>query len=94
MFYNHFNLRVDNKRELLNSIKTGAVVYKSIKPSVVTAMDLGNVVVLTGISDFDIEAKRADQEIRIQVKLRFTDIYQNQNGTWRMVAWHSTRFPN
>jgi hypothetical protein len=94
MFYNHFNLRVDTKQGFLDSIKMDTVIYKSIAPSEVNAIDLGDVVVLTGVADFDIEAKRADQVIQVQVKLRFTDIYQNQGGTWRMVAWHSTRFPD
>ena len=26
--------------------------------------------------------------------VRFTDVYQNQNGTWRMVAWQSTKLPD
>ena len=25
--------------------------------------------------------------------VRFTDVYQNQGGTWRMVTWQSTKLP-
>jgi len=26
--------------------------------------------------------------------VRFTDVYENQNGTWRMVTWQSTKIPD
>jgi hypothetical protein len=26
-------------------------------------------------------------------RVRFTDVYENQNGTWRMITWQSTKLP-
>jgi hypothetical protein len=56
----------------------------------VKALDLGDSVVLTGNARISVTANGEPRSFGV----RFTDVYQNQNGTWRMVAWQSTKTPD
>lgn len=85
--YTHSSARLDTKDSLIGAMESGATVYTSVEPSDVTAQDLGDVVVLTGAAQISVEANGTPNSFGV----RFTDVYQNQNGTWRMVAWQSTK---
>ena len=71
-------------------MESGATVYKACTPSDVEALDLGDSVVLTGRADIMVEAHGNPNSFSV----RFTDVWQNQDGTWRMVAWQSTKLPD
>jgi ketosteroid isomerase-like protein len=90
LIYTHSSARLDTKASLIGAMESGATVYTSVVPSDVTAMDLGDAVVLTGAAQISIEANGAPRSFGV----RFTDVYQNQNGSWRMVAWQSTKTPD
>ena len=62
----------------------------AIVPSEVKAQDVGNAVVLTGVAAISVNSNGKPNSFRV----RFTDVYENQNGTWRMVNWQSTRIPD
>ncbi|MDB5862343.1 MAG: hypothetical protein JWO70_149 [Betaproteobacteria bacterium] len=53
------------------------------------AKDLGNAVVLTGVAAISVNSKGKANSCRV----RFTDVYENQNVTWRMITWQSTKLP-
>ena len=89
LVYTHSSARLDTKDSLIGAMESGATVYTSVVPSDVTAQDLGDVVVLTGAAQISVEANGTPNSFGV----RFTDVYQNQNGTWRMVAWQSTKTP-
>ena len=89
LVYTHSSARQDTKQSLIEGMQSGSTVYTSIVPSEVKAQDLGNAVVLTGVADISVEAHGKPNSFRV----RFTDVYENQNGTWRMVAWQSTKIP-
>ena len=89
LIYTHSSARLDSKQSLIAGMESGATVYTAVEPSDVVAQDLGNVVVLTGIAQISVVLNGAPNEFGV----RFTDVYQNQNGTWRMVAWQSTKLP-
>jgi len=89
LVYTHATARVDTKSSLINNIKSGAMVCHSVVPSGVKAQDLGDSVVLTGIVHMNAVRNGSLQEFTA----RFTDVYKNQNGTWRMVTWQSTKVP-
>jgi ketosteroid isomerase-like protein len=89
LIYTHSSARLDTKESLIGAMESGATVYTAVEPSDVVAQDLGDVVVLTGIAQIDVKLNGAANAFGV----RFTDVYQNQNGTWRMVAWQSTRLP-
>ncbi|MDA0664633.1 MAG: nuclear transport factor 2 family protein [Proteobacteria bacterium] len=89
LIYTHSSARMDTKDSLIGNMESGATVYTSVVPSDVVAQDLGDVVVLTGVAKISVVSNGTPNSFGV----RFTDVYQNQNGTWRMVTWQSTKLP-
>ena len=89
LIYTHSSARLDTKKSLLDNMVSGSTVYTSVEPSDVKAQDLGNAVVLTGVAAISVNSKGKPNSFRV----RFTDVYENQNGTWRMITWQSTKIP-
>ena len=89
LIYTHSSARMDTKKSLIGNMASGSTVYTSVVPSDVVAQDLGDSVVLTGVARISVMAGGKPNSFGV----RFTDVYQNQNGTWRMVTWQSTKLP-
>ena len=89
LIYTHSSARMDTKDSLIGNMESGATVYTSVVPSDVVAQDLGDVVVLTGVAKISVVSNGTPNSFAV----RFTDVYQNQNGTWRMVTWQTTKLP-
>lgn len=89
LIYTHSSARLDTKQSLIGNMQSGSTVYTSVEPSEVTAQDLGDAVVLTGVARIKVVANGAPNAFGV----RFTDIYAKRNGRWQMVAWQSTRLP-
>jgi hypothetical protein len=89
LVYTHSSGRQDTKQSLIDGMESGSTVYTSMVPSDVKAQDLGNAVVLTGVAAISVNSKGKANSFRV----RFTDVYENQNGTWRMITWQSTKLP-
>ena len=90
LVYTHSSGRQDTKESLIKGMEAGTTVYTSIVPSDVKAQDLGNAVVLTGVAAISVNSNGKPNSFRV----RFTDVYENQNGTWRMITWQSTKLPD
>ena len=90
LVYTQSSGRQDTKESLIEGMESGSTVYTSIEPSEVKAQDLGNAVVLTGVAAISVNSRGKPDSFRV----RFTDVYENQNGTWRMVTWQSTKLPD
>ena len=90
LIYTHSSGRQDTKQSLIEGIESGTTVYTSMVPSEVKAQDLGNAVVLTGVAAISVNSHGKPNSFRV----RFIDVYENQNGTWRMVTWQSTKIPD
>jgi hypothetical protein len=90
LVYTHSSGRQDTKQSLIEGMESGSTVYTSMEPSEVKAQDLGNAVVLTGVAAISVNSKGKPNSFRV----RFTDVYENQNGTWRMITWQSTKIPD
>ena len=90
LVYTHSTSRIDSKASLIGDIASGDTVYNSVVPSEVNAQDLGDAVVLTGVAQMSVTRNGNLNAFAA----RFSDVYQNQNGTWRMVAWQSTKVPD
>ncbi|MBL4722043.1 MAG: nuclear transport factor 2 family protein [Alphaproteobacteria bacterium] len=89
LIYTHSSARIDTKESLIGAMESGATVYTSVVPSKVVAQDLGDVVVLTGEAQISVLSKG----VASSFGARFLDVYQNQDGAWRMVTWQSTKLP-
>ena len=90
LIYTHSSGRQDTKQSLIDGMESGSTVYTSMVPSEVKAQDLGNAVVLTGVAAISVNSGGKPNSFRV----RFTDVYENQNGTWRMITWQSTKLPD
>ena len=90
LVYTHSSARQDTKQSLIEAMESGSTVYTSMEPSDVKAQDLGNAVVLTGVAAISVNSNGKPNSFRV----RFTDVYENQNGTWRMITWQSTKIPD
>ena len=90
LVYTHSSARLDTKESLIGAMESGATVYTSVEPSDVAAQDLGDAVVLAGAAKITVVANGNPNSFGV----RFTDVYHNQDGTWRMVAWQSTKTPD
>ena len=71
-------------------MELGGTVYTSVVPSDVKAQDLGDTVVLTGSCRISVMSSGRPNSFGV----RFTDVWANRGGQWRMVAWQSTRLPD
>jgi ketosteroid isomerase-like protein len=90
LVYTHSSGRQDTKQSLIEGMESGTTVYTSMVPSEVKAQDFGNAVALTGVAAISVDSNGKSNSFRV----RFTDVYENQNGTWRMVTWQSTKLPD
>ena len=88
LIYTHSTARIDTKDSLIGAMQSGATVYTSVEPSEVVAQDLGSAVVLTGVAAISTQATGGAVN---SFRVRFTDVWENQAGTWRMVTWQSTK---
>jgi len=90
LIYVHSSAAVDSKQSFIGNMQSGKTVYMSAEPSGVTAKDLGDTVVLTGVARIQVSS---DGTPRPPFGIRFIDVYANRSGKWQMVAWQSTRLP-
>lgn len=89
LVYTHSSARLDTKKSLIQAMVSGTTVYTSVEPSGVTAQDLGDTVVLTGIAHIKVVSNGTPNAFGV----RFTDVYTRRDGRWQMVTWQSTRLP-
>jgi hypothetical protein len=88
--YTHSSAALDTKEKFVESLRSGQLVYKSLKHSDVQVRFVTpDVAILNGLSDVESVSGGKAQ----QVSLRFTLIYVKKNGVWLMEAWHSARRP-
>ena len=89
LVYTHSSARIDTKQSLIGGMESGSTVYSAVEPADVTAQDLGDAVVLTGIAKISVSSGGKAMNFGV----RFTDVYANRGGNWQMVTWQSTRLP-
>ena len=88
--YTHSSAVTDSKDKLLADLRSGRVVYRSLKhQDVQVRFPTPDVAILNGQSDVEVVVAGQAQS----VPLRFTIVYVKTNGVWLMEAWHSARRP-
>jgi len=88
MTYTHSSATLDTKEEFMDSLRSGRLVYKSLKHrDVQVRFPSPDVAILNGLSDVESVSGGKAQ----QTPLRFTIVYVRKNGVWLMEAWHSAR---
>ncbi len=89
MNYTHSTAAVDTKAKFLGTLRSGEVRYISIEPEERTVRLYGDTAVVQGVAR--VLVKVGDRDV--DVRLRFTQLYVEQDGAWKMALWHSTRVP-
>jgi hypothetical protein len=88
--YTHASAAIDSKDKLLGDLRSGRVVYRSLKhQDVQVRFPTPDVAILNGQSDVEVVVAGQAQS----VPLRFTIVYVKKNGAWLMEAWHAVRRP-
>ena len=87
--YFHSSARVETKKSLIEGMESGATSFDSIEPADVEARVYGSSGVVTGTARFRVST----QGRKLDFGVRFTDVWVQTDGDWRMVAWQSTKLP-
>lgn len=89
LVYTHSSAAVDSKASYLESLTSGRVTYKVIKPTDLQVRVFGDIAVIHGVAAMNVDA---NGQAMVNT-LRFTDIWARRDGRWQMIAWQSTRLP-
>jgi ketosteroid isomerase-like protein len=87
--YVHSTGRMQSKSELIASMRSGEVHYQSITTDGVKARVYGSTAVITGGAKMVVGSAAKPAAF----SLRYTAMYVNQAGHWRLVAYQSTAIP-
>ena len=87
LVYTHSSAVVDDKAKYIETQRSGAVRYKSMKRSDVKVRTYGCVAILTGRGDFVVTQKGQDSN----VALRFHAIWAKRGSGLQFVSWQATR---
>jgi hypothetical protein len=87
--YVHTTGLLDGKTQLLGKLKSGELVFQSIKTQDVVARPYGSAGVVTGTAELHVlNAHRP-----LTLLLRYTATYIHREGRWQLVAYQSTPLP-
>jgi hypothetical protein len=85
--YCHSTGVCQTRQQFLDDIRSGALRYRSIEVLAISARALGGAVLLNG--RIAVEVEMQGQPNRLQ--LVYTDAWEQRDGAWQLVAWHSSR---
>lgn len=89
LIYVHSSSVVDSKQSYIESMRSGAVVYKVMRHSDVVVRTFGCIAILTGNGNYDVRVNGKD----VNVVLRFHSVWKKTDGELKYVSWQSTRIP-
>jgi ketosteroid isomerase-like protein len=89
--YTHSNANMQTKAQFIADVKSGAIDYVTMTPneSDWKVRVLGNVAIVNGTANVNV----IDHGNNLKFKIRYTNDHVNRGGSWQMVNWQSTRFP-
>lgn len=89
--YTHSSAALDTKETFLESLRSGATVYRSLTHRDVDVRFVTpDVAILNGLSVAEVTVGGEERT----VPLRFTIVYVRKDGEWLFDAWHSARLPD
>lgn len=90
LVYIHSNALTETKTDFLSSIKTGKIVYEKMDVEEMQVRRYGRTTaIVNGIVHVQVQLNGKPADLR----LRYTNVYIKQNGTWKMETWQSTKIP-
>lgn len=92
LHYTHSTAWVQTKEQFLADLRSGTMSYEKMEHSDLRVRVYGGAAVISGHSAVRVRSPRAPGGV-IEMEMRFTAVYVNRGGQWRMTAWQSTRIP-
>ena len=89
LVYVHSSSVVDSKQSYIESMRSGAVVYKVMTQTNVEVRTFGCIAILSGNGKYDVRVNGKD----LTVPLRFHSVWKKTDGAMQYVSWQSTRIP-
>ena len=90
LVYTHSSGKVDDKKSLLDAIRSGSLDYEKIEPRNTVVRAKGGTVVVTGLVSITVKASDGLKSF----DARFTAVHmRNKEGNWQLMAWQTTRLP-
>jgi hypothetical protein len=87
--YVHTTGALDGKAQLMDKIKSGALVYQQILTRDVVARSYGPAGVVTGLAELHVLNAHQPRTL----STRYTATYVQRDGRWQLVAYQSTQLP-
>jgi len=89
LVWTHSSAKVDSKESFLAALKAGNTRYVEIKRVDEQVRIHGSLAVITGIAEMKVELQGESRQLRN----RYTDVWIQRDGAWKMTAWQSTAVP-
>jgi hypothetical protein len=89
--YVHTSALLQTKKEFIDSLKSGAIKYVSVTPAEADwkVRIVGNVAIVNGVGAVHV----VDHGNDLNFRLRYTTVHSNRSGSWQLLSWEATRFP-
>lgn len=87
LVYVHSNGLTETKADHISHLETGFLVYHSIQPDGIKVFHHGKTAVITGKITVNVTL----QDRKIEVPLRYMDVYVKHKGKWQLAAWQSVK---
>lgn len=87
--YIHSNGWVQNKKEVLEDMRSGKLVYQNVTVKEDQVRMYGETAIVTGLGTFE----GVNNGTAFKLDLRYTEVYLNTQSGWRLVSRHSNRMP-
>lgn len=88
--YTHSNGMVDSRESYLAPIASGQVHYRAVRRSDVRVQRHGDVAVVTGRADMDVDAGGG----HLHPAMRYSAVWARADGPWQLICWHATGLPS
>lgn len=89
LVYTHSSALVDTKQSYIESMRSGAVKYITMRRSDVAVRTFGCVAILTGLGNYDVRVNGKE----MSVEIRFHSIWAKRDGELQFISWQATRTP-
>ena len=89
LIYCHSNGRCENKAQLLESIRTGRIVYHSVDILSLRPRPAAGAVIVNG----SIAVDGSMDGLPLKMQLVYRGVYVRRDGQWRLAAWQAARLP-
>ena len=87
LVYIHSSTVVDTKASFIESMRSGAVKYRTMTRGDVKVRTFGSVAIITGSGVFEVTARGQD----LRLDLLFTVVWARRAGGLQFVSWQATR---